>query len=112
MMIASAIRFENAIPASVSKRIRRNWPLRPLRSLPQRLGAGVGQFLGLLRACQKNRYGLIVVPSKATMVTTASRPSRRGQTMPSPADRQSTRTTRSTPTYANRLSVSHFSTRV
>jgi hypothetical protein len=38
---------------------------RPFEDLPGRRGSDVFGFLG---RCQKNRYGLIVVPSTATTV--------------------------------------------
>jgi hypothetical protein len=64
-MIASAMKFDNPIPTKVSRWRPFTLMWCSLEYLARREGPDV---LGLLDACQKNRYGLIVVPSTATTV--------------------------------------------
>src|SRR5579883_2982108 len=69
VMIANATRLENAIPMDVSTRIRcsADGPCRGSRTSGSRSGTALISSTSC-DACQKNRYGLIVVPRIATTV--------------------------------------------
>ena len=68
-------------------------------------------LLDLLPACQKKRYGLIVVPRIATKaVAYAAFHCSSGTTSERSACGHGTWATNTTPTYVNRVSVVHFST--
>jgi len=69
-MMKNATRFENVIPMYVSILMRWRWALGLLGRLEQRLLAFAARCSSTsCEACQKNRYGLIVVPNTATSVS-------------------------------------------
>src|ERR1700686_363560 len=62
-------------------------------------------------ACQKNRYGLMVVPRMATtVVQNATSAENVGTKNPRATSPQGTLTTSAVPKYANKANVSHFKT--
>ena len=71
-MIASAIRFENAMPNRVSKRIRRYCRRAALGTSLSGRWRVVATSSASCELCQKNRYGLMVVPNTATTVSSGT----------------------------------------
>ncbi len=100
MMIDSAIRLENAMPITVSMRMRRNSPSASLSLLTSgSLSSSMRCSSASCDACQKNRYGEIVVPRIATsVVRKAAFHSTRGTAMPVSASLHCTSVTASAAT--------------
>ena len=66
-MIENAIAFENVMPSHVSILMRRRWSRAPFAESRSGSSPAVARCSSTsCDACQKNRYGLIVVPSTAT----------------------------------------------
>ena len=71
MMMEIAMKCEKAIPTSVSKRILRNCDFAPRPCNRSDRCSVVVISSASWELCQKNRYGLMVVPKTATIVSSA-----------------------------------------
>jgi hypothetical protein len=103
--------FETAIPNQVSTLIRSSSALAVRRGACFRGGNLGSSFCSSTSsaACQKNRYGLIVVPKIATIaVIAAVDHSNDGTRVASSTRRHGNVTTKTTPTYASSDTHSHF----
>ena len=108
-MMKNITMFEKNVPATTSSlRVMSSRSVAPRRAIvvvrPMNFSSSTS-----CDACQKKRYGLIVVPRMATRVDQASLPrGRLGTIVSRTIDSQFGRTTIAVRTYANRKSASHF----
>ena len=109
-MIASATRLETAMPIRVSARMRSIAEAPWRGALRSACRSGCARMSShSCAACQKNKYGLIVVPSTATTVVQNSESAEKlGTSTPRASSSQSSLTVSRAAKYANSDRVIHL----